>query len=199
MPQLILWDIMDTLVRDPFFSHMPGFFGHSFDELVAQLTPRVWVEFEVDKLSEPDFFARFFRDGRVFDGPGLKRCMREAYCWVDGIEVLLADLKLHGVPMHALSNYPRWYELIEERLRLSRYVELSFISCHTGLRKPDPQAFGHACASLGRQPSECLLIDDRATNCEAARALGMPALQFNGDVPGLRRQLEAFGLLPVAA
>jgi HAD superfamily hydrolase (TIGR01509 family) len=195
VPQLILWDIMDTLVRDPFFTHMPGYFGHGFDELVARLRPGVWVEFEVGKLSESDFYAGFFKDGRTFDGAGLKRCMREAYTWMDGIESLLAELKARGVAMHALSNYPPWYRLIEERLGLSRYVELSFISCHTGLRKPASEAFQHACAALGRPPGDCLFIDDRAVNCDAARALGLPALHFQGDVPKLRHQLEVAGLL----
>jgi FMN phosphatase YigB (HAD superfamily) len=195
MPQVILWDIMDTLVRDPFFTHMPSFFGHGFDELVAQLRPRVWVDFEVGKLSEAEFFASFFRDGRAIDGPGLKCCMRDAYAWVEGIEALLTDLKVRGVPMHALSNYPPWYRLIEERLVLSQYVELSFISCHTGLRKPAPEAFQHACAALGRASSDCLLVDDRALNCEAARAVGLQALHFQGDVPKLRHQLVAAGLL----
>ena len=198
MAQLILWDIMDTLVRDPFFTHMPGFFGHSFDELIAQLRPRVWVDFELDKLSEPEFFERFFQDGRMFDGLGLKRCMRDAYAFVNGIEALLAELKLQGVPMYALSNYPRRYTLIDERLQLSRYVELSFISCHTGVRKPSAEAFQYACAALGRAPSDCVFVDDRAVNCDAARALGMSAVHFQGDVPELRRQLERLGLLSVA-
>lgn len=143
---VILWDIMDTLVRDPFFTHMAGHFGHTFEELLALLAPRVWVEFELGLVDEQELFRRFFRDGRTFDGLGMKRCMVEAYAWIDGMEPLLHELRAREVSMHALSNYPHWYQLIEERLGLSRYVELSFVSCNTGLRKPDPLAFLQACA-----------------------------------------------------
>jgi len=198
-PRVILWDIMDTLVRDPFFTHMPGFFGHSFEDLVARLTPRAWVDFELGTLTELELYARFFRDGSTIDGAGLKQHMAEAYAWVEGIEELLLELKARDVPMHALSNYPLWYQLVEQRLGLSRYVELSFISCHTGLRKPAPEAFLHACKQLAVPPEACLLIDDRAQNCDAARAVGLAAVRFDGSVPSLRQALAQHGFLEVTA
>jgi FMN phosphatase YigB (HAD superfamily) len=40
-----------------------------------------------------------------------------------------------------------------------------------------------------------LFIDDRLNNCEAARATGMTALEFVGDVARLRRELGLLGLL----
>lgn len=192
---IILWDIMDTLVRDPFFTHMPGFFGHTFEALVKRLRPRNWVEFELGKLEEAEFYARFFADGSAIDGPGLKRCMGEAYAWIEGIEPLLAELKQRELRMHALSNYPPWYQLVEQRLGLSQYVDLSFISCRTGVRKPDSGAFLGACQALGAEPAACLFIDDRAVNCDAARALGMPAIQFTGSVAVLRDELSRSGVL----
>lgn len=186
---------MDTLVRDPFFTHMPGFFGHSFKDLVARLQPGTWVEFELGKLGESEFFARFFRDGSAIDGPGLKRCMADGYAWIAGIPSLLAELRARDVPMHALSNYPEWYQLVEERLCLSQYLQLSFISCRTGLRKPAPEAFTYACEQLDVPPDGCLLVDDRAQNCDAARKLGLACIQFDGDVQRLRDRLAEYGLL----
>src|SRR5437868_12706088 len=139
---------MDTLVRDPFFTHMPAFLGLSFEELLAKKHPTAWGEFELGRLDESQLYASFFRDGTAIDGPGLKRHMAEAYAWLPGVEALLQELCARGVPMHALSNYPSWYRLIDERLGLSRYVRLSFVSCDTGVRKPAPAAFSKACESL---------------------------------------------------
>jgi FMN phosphatase YigB (HAD superfamily) len=194
-PSVILWDIMDTVVRDPFFTHMPAFFGQSFQELVQRLQPGTWVEFELGRLNEPEFFARFFKDGSVIDGPALKRCMANGYAWIEGMPELLGELRSRSVPMHALSNYPEWYQLVEERLELSRYLSLSFISCRTGVRKPALEAFSYACESLGLPPESCLLVDDRAQNCEAARKVGLPTLHFDGDVMRLRRDLAEHRLL----
>jgi HAD superfamily hydrolase (TIGR01509 family) len=196
MPEVILWDVMDTLVRDPFFTHMAGFFGLSFEELLARKHRTTWVDFEVGKTDERGLYERFFADGTPIDGPRFKQHVRDAYTWIDGIEALLHDLKANGVEMHALSNYPTWYLLIEERLQLSRYIELSFFSCDTGVRKPAPEAYLGACQKLGRRPDECLFIDDREKNVAAARAVGMHGLTFTGDVSALRVALRGQGFLP---
>ena len=195
MPEVILWDVMDTLVRDPFFTHMAGFFGLTFEELLRRKHPTAWGKFELGLLSEDELFERFFADGTPIDGPAFKRHVREAYAWIEGIEPLLAELKAQRVEMHALSNYPHWYQLIDERLGLSRYVDLTFFSCDTGVRKPAPEAYLGACRKLGRAPGECLFVDDRASNCEAARAAGLVALEFRGDTTALRASLRDLGFL----
>jgi FMN hydrolase / 5-amino-6-(5-phospho-D-ribitylamino)uracil phosphatase len=195
MPSVILWDVMDTLVRDPFFTHMAGFFGLSFDELLRRKHPTTWRRFELGEVDEQALFGRFFADGTPIDGPAFKRCVRDAYAWIEGIEPLLAELRASGVAMYALSNYPVWYRLIDERLRLSSYVDLRFISCETGVRKPAPEAYLGACRALCLPPAECLFVDDRAENCLAAAKLGLAALQFTGDVPALRAALLELGLL----
>jgi len=195
MPEVILWDVMDTLVRDPFFTHMAEFFGLTFKELLRLKHPKTWVEFEVGALDEQGLYDQFFTDGTRIDGPAFKRHVRDAYAWLDGIEPLLRELKQNGVEMHALSNYPPWYQLIEERLQLSQYVDLTFFSCDTGVRKPAPEAYLGACQKLERRPEECVFIDDRQANTDAARAVGMHAIQFTGAVGALRRSLSEFGLL----
>jgi FMN phosphatase YigB (HAD superfamily) len=193
--KVILWDVMDTLVVDPFRHVMPAFFGMTLAEMLAQKHPSNWVRFETKELTEAEFLPAFFADGRSFDRDGFKACVRASYTWVEGIEPLLRALAARGVEMHTLSNYPEWYAWIEERLELSRYVRWTFVSCLTGLRKPDPAAYEHAALELGLAPEALLFIDDRARNCEAARSIGMGAIHFRGDVPALERELAALGLL----
>jgi FMN hydrolase / 5-amino-6-(5-phospho-D-ribitylamino)uracil phosphatase len=194
-PKSILWDVMDTLVVDPFRRVMPDFFGMTLEQMLREKHPTAWGQFETGELAESAFLCRFFRDERGYDHDRFKASIRASYGWIEGVESVLQDLSARGVDMHALSNYPEWYTWIEERLGVSRYVRWSFVSCHTGVRKPDPAAFLRAAEALERAPAECLFIDDRQNNCEAARAVGMTALQFVGDVAGLRRDLRLLGLL----
>jgi HAD superfamily hydrolase (TIGR01509 family) len=190
----LLWDLMDTLVRDPFFTHMAPFFGLSFEELLAQKHPKTWVEFELGRIGEDELYARFFRDGRGFDGAAFKRHVHGAYAWIDGMEELVRALHARGVQMHLLSNYPPWFRLCEE-LGVFRYVAPTFVSCKTGLRKPAEEAYLHACRTLGVAARECLFVDDREPNCEAARGVGMAAVRFEGNAAAMRAELEARGLL----
>lgn len=192
--RVLLLDVMGTLVHDPFYEEIPRFFGMTLSELIAVKHPRAWVDFEHGHIDEATMLARFFADGRAFDGPGLKRAMWQAYRFLPGIEALLGELAERGVAMHALSNYSPWYALIEDRLSLSRFVAWSFVSCDTGLRKPDPAVYRHAAAQLGVAAGDCVFVDDRPGNCEAAREVGMHALAFEGAA-SLRLGLAEHGLV----
>lgn len=70
-PPVLLLDVMDTIVTDPFFEHMPRFFNLTFKELLAAKHPTAWVEFENAIITEDELFAKFFADGRQFDGQAL--------------------------------------------------------------------------------------------------------------------------------
>lgn len=192
-PKALLLDVMSTLVHDPFYDVMPEFFGMTFDELMAAKHPTAWVEFEHGRLDAGTFLDRFFADGRAFDRAGFMRAVRGGYALLPGVGPLLAELAGLGVPMYALSNYPVWYRLIDAELGLSRFLDWSFVSCETGVRKPDPQAYLGPCAQLGILPEEAVFVDDRVSNCAAAEAVGLRTHLYRGT-DGLRAGLRAFGV-----
>ncbi len=185
---------MGTLVYDPFFAEMPEFFGMTFDAMLEQKHPHAWVDFELGQSSEQAFLESFFDDGRDFDRTGFVDQVRSSYRWLPGLEELLVELHEARTPMHAFSNYPIWYRLIEERLSPSRYLDWTFVSCITGLRKPDPAAYAHALSELRVSPERCVFIDDRRSNCEAARQCGIRSIQFEG-IDLLRASLREVGAL----
>ncbi len=81
---VVLFDVMDTLVVDPFRVHIPAFFGLSLAELLAQKHPTAWVDFEKGLIDEAAYAARMFADGRPVDPAALAAHVRQAYTWVDG-------------------------------------------------------------------------------------------------------------------
>ena len=52
------------------------------------------------------------------------------------------------------------------------------ISAEVGLMKPDPRIYHLALDKLGVQPGESVFLDDVLVNVEAARSVGMSAIQF---------------------
>ncbi|CAN6449147.1 unnamed protein product [Victoria cruziana] len=129
---VLLFDVMDTIVRDPFYEDVPAFFGMPFKELLGAKHPTAWGEFEEGLINEGELASKFFKDGRSLDLQGLKECMRHGYSYLSGMQILLENLKDSGYEMHALTNYPVWYTLIEEKLKLSAYLNWTFCSCFTG-------------------------------------------------------------------
>ena len=88
-------------------------------------------------------------------------------------------LKNHGLKISVLSNMP-----IEISTHMRRYApwfrDFDYVcfSAEVQLAKPEAAIF-YACLNVvGSKPEECLFIDDRADNVEAARALGMCAVKF---------------------
>ncbi|MGB4761829.1 MAG: HAD family phosphatase [Candidatus Saccharimonas sp.] len=52
------------------------------------------------------------------------------------------------------------------------------LSCDIHLIKPDPEIFKYVAERLGLLPEECVMIDDRAENCEGASRAGMHTVWF---------------------
>lgn len=191
----IFFDVMDTLVRDPFHDAMPSFLGLTKAELIRVKHPTAWVDFELGRIDEEEFLSLFLPE-RAWDASGFCAHVRASYAWLPGMEELLLDLRAAEArpTLHALSNYPPWYAWIEARCGLARHLDSAFLSFDLGVRKPDPDAYLIPCARLGITASDALFVDDREVNCEGARAVGMDAIRFD-DAVSLRRALETRGVL----
>ncbi|KAL2482233.1 Haloacid dehalogenase-like hydrolase (HAD) superfamily protein [Forsythia ovata] len=190
---ILLFDVMDTIVRDPFYHDVPAFFGMSMKELLECKHPTAWIEFEKGLINEMELAGIFFKDGRSFDLEGLKSCMRTGYSYIEGVEELLQALKKNGYEMHAFTNYPIWYKIIEDKLKLSSYLSWTFCSCIMGKRKPDPDFYLDVLKHLKVEPANCVFVDDRMRNVEAAIDAGFVSLQFK-NVDLLRKDLSLLGI-----
>ncbi|XP_071710700.1 flavin mononucleotide hydrolase 1, chloroplatic [Rutidosis leptorrhynchoides] len=190
---VLLFDIMDTIVRDPFYHDIPEFFGMSMKELLDCKHPTAWIEFEKGHIDEMELARIFFKDGRNFDLEGLKSCIWKGYSYLEGIEELLSTLKDNGYEMHAFTNYPIWYRMIEDKLKLSSYLSWTFCSCVLGKRKPDPLFYQDVVKHLDIEPHNCVFIDDRLKNIEAAREAGIVGIQFK-NADALQHDLSLMGV-----
>jgi HAD superfamily hydrolase (TIGR01509 family) len=192
---ILLLDVMETLVSEPFFQTVPKFFGMTLEELLLIKHPHSWIDFEHGRIDEATYVRTFFKDGRHVELEEIKAWMKSSYEWLDGVEDLLRELKEKQVPMYALSNYSSWYQLIDEKLGLSRYLDWRFVSCLTGVRKPDPEAYLGAARALGVSPADCIFVDDRRKNVEAAEKVGMRGILRTENISDLREALIRHGVV----
>jgi 2-haloacid dehalogenase len=115
---------------------------------------------------------------------------------VPGTHEIVEELGARGVPLFAITNFSAdfWPPFFaRERAFFSRFRDI-VVSGEVKLLKPDPAIYYLALDRFGLRPDAALLIDDRAINVEAARAVGMRAHLFT-DAADLRGRLEAEGLL----
>ena len=111
-------------------------------------------------------------------------------------------LKQHGLLTAILSNIgDAVLASVEREFDWIHRFDARVWSYQLGIAKPDPAIYRHTLAELGVLPEETLFIDDKRANVEAARALGIQAIEFS-SVERLRQDLIALGFdaeLPLPA
>ena len=105
--KLILFDVMDTLIADPFFRGFEkDLFGleGGISSLFAIKDQKSFIAFEKGEITEEQHFATYFTDRRECDGDAVVNYMHKRYAWLPGMKELCTELRDAGVEMAACSN-----------------------------------------------------------------------------------------------
>ena len=155
--------------------------------------------YDEGKLTGIAFWQKFVRDAGIDNSPAKVEELNrwDARMWTTQNPVMLAwqlELKQRGLLTAILSNMGD--SVLENMTRefdwLDRFDVLVWSYQHR-MAKPDPAIYEHTMRQLATRADETLFIDDKPVNIEAARALGMMAIQFS-TVELLRHELVATGL-----
>ena len=73
----------------------------------------------------------------------------------------------------------RWSKYIREKFDISKYFNVISISGDLKIQKPDERIFQLTIEQLGCEAKDCLYVDDRRGNLEAASKVGMNVVLFN--------------------
>jgi putative hydrolase of the HAD superfamily len=121
----------------------------------------------------------------------------DARLWTVENRVMVAwqeALKARGLQTAILSNMgDNVLESVERAFQWIQRFDLRVWSYQEGVAKPDAAIYRLALERLGARAEETLFIDDKRANVEAARALGIMAIEYE-SVEGLRRELMARGM-----
>lgn len=190
----IIFDLMDTIVVDPFYAFFPKYFNMPLEELYKIKNPNIWPKFEVCEVTEQEYFNQFFlptSNCKLEDPENLKQAIFEAYSYVEGMEEFLGELHKRGFSLWIHSNYSFWFEEVRSRLALDRFFQGYAVSYQLGLRKPNHAAYLATLNLINKPASECVFIDDREANIIAAREVGLTAFQFS-STEQLRKELANY-------
>ncbi len=95
-----------------------------------------------------------------------------------GMERLLSLLKADGYKLYGLSNFSHKVYDFERQLPIFKMLDGQIVSSDVHVIKPDARIFKILLGKYGLRAEECLFVDDREVNVNAARALGIGALVF---------------------
>lgn len=102
-----------------------------------------------------------------------------------GAEEFVRKCRADGYRMYVLSNACQlFYEYFPRNIDETLFDGI-MVSSSVKLIKPDPRIYELLCSTYDLIPEECVFIDDRPENVEAARGIGMKGIVFTGSYGGL--------------
>jgi putative hydrolase of the HAD superfamily len=199
----VLFDLGDVLVKLRFERGLSRFVALAGGRLVLPseaeglFSSETALAFNRGDIAPEGFFAWVCE---TLGCPGLpvSACI-DAWCdifdpWPE-MESLAEESLAAGHRVYLLSNTDpiHFRYLCEKRPFLTRLSGhcLSFEVRHV---KPEAEFFTAALTRFGLAPSGCAFVDDRPSNVEAARALGIPSMVHEGDVEKVRAFLAERGV-----
>ena len=163
--------------------------------------------YDEGKLTGIAFWQQFLRQAGLPENQAMVEELNQwdARMWTTSNPAMLAwqlSLKKRGLLTAILSNMgDNVLENMEREFDWLPRFDVLVWSFQLHMAKPDPAIYRHTLKALGARPEETLFLDDRLVNVEAARALGIQALEFS-TIDRLRTDLVANGFdaeLPLPA
>ena len=110
---------------------------------------------------------------------------------IPGMAELIAAYKARGLGIYLLSNastaQPKYWPDIPG----SGLFDGMVVSALEKRVKPEPEIFQILLDRYGLKAEDCVFIDDMQKNVDAAEAVGIKGIRFDGNVDHLRNQLDA--------
>jgi putative hydrolase of the HAD superfamily len=131
-------------------------------------------------------------DGKPVVAQGLLRRMFAASVPVPAMYDMIRTLRGAGYSTALLSN--SWGADEYPRADFPGLFDTVVISGEVGMRKPEPEIFRHAAATLGLEPRECVFIDDVEKNIAAAVACGMTGVHHTDPAATAAALSELLGI-----
>jgi putative hydrolase of the HAD superfamily len=179
------------------FARMAQIFGLGLDSFRA-LWERSRAALDRGDLSPEAYWLNFAEETRIKLEPEQveKLCRWEIEMWSQANPAMvewLLKISAAGVKTGLLSNMPADLAAhVQKNFKWMGAFSFKTFSAHVRLVKPDPAIYQHTLQGLGVKPSETLFVDDRESNVQPARTLGMRAIQFQ-SIEQLRNDLEMLG------
>ena len=199
--QAIIFDLCGVLIDwDPRYLYRPIFGDDvaAMEDFLARVCPPDWNRQMDAGVPFADAVAQRQRefpehaDLIALWQDGWPQMLRDA---LPDTVAILAELRNRGHRLVALTNWSaETFPIARERFAFLGWFEDIVVSGDERLAKPDPRIFRLTLERNGLEPAGTVFIDDLPANIQAATALGLDAVHFQG-AHGLRADLERRGLL----
>ncbi|TGK00867.1 dehalogenase [Leptospira semungkisensis] len=191
---LFVFDLMDTLIKDPFHLALGSLLPRDqWEEFRKGRETQAFLDFEMGRIEEEEFFNRFYLDSHKDKGlphpQDLKNKMFSKIEVIPETVEIVKELREKGFQILLASNYSIWYKEIlkfQEIGELLHSLNGLYFSCEMGVRKPAQEYYQWI--ETDHPGREYVFVDDNATNVEVAGYMNWNSFKFNPKKPNELRE-----------
>ncbi len=179
----ILLDMYGVILEESKGNFLPYTYGHFPESEYDRLTRLFRDEKMFTRAANGEMTSDAFLTRLGFDNPQFHmRDYIDRYLTLDPGFVPFAEKYSAKYDFVLLSNdVSEWSAYITEHYGLDRFFRQKIVSGDVKCRKPDRKIFETALSVTGRQPGECLFVDNSVKNLLAAEKNGIIPVLFNRD------------------
>ena len=196
----IIFDIGNVLTdyRWEGFLADKGFDAEMIQKIAkASVMHPAWAEYDRGTWTDEQVLAAF-----VKDAPQLERELYQAFTSIAGIVTprayaipWLQELKAKGYHVYYLSNFSHKAEVeCADALNFLPEMEGGILSYKEHLIKPEPEIYRTLLDKFNLVADECVFLDDRRENIEAAETQGIHTVLFTTYQDALEK-LKTYGVM----
>lgn len=191
--QVVVFDVMDTLLRDPYREAHEVATGLTFEAFESVRPEGAYHALERSEIDESAYWEALRDAGISVDVARFHTIRRAGYEWLPGMQELLGEIVARHRVIIA-SNYPaEWIAEVHTRFFRSIQAEVCG-SCELHVRKPSLEFYDRMVCWFELEPATTVLIDDSEPNIEGAVAAGWQGVRYR-DAGQTREDLGALGIL----
>lgn len=197
----IIFDVGQVLVSYDWETYLKDFhFPEEEEKLIAEkvFKSQTWNERDRGLLPEEEYRKQFIAALPAEYEEDVKRVIDESEKTVgikDYAETWTSYLKSQGYRLYVLSNYSQFMldHTRPNKMPFLKNMDGVIFSCEVGQIKPNADIYETLLSRFHLNPEESVFLDDRPENCEAARKLGIHAIEFH-DLKQAAKELEKLGV-----
>lgn len=197
----IIFDVGQVLVTYDWESYLKSFhFPKEEYDLMAEkvFKSQIWNERDRGLYEEEEYVRQFKESLPAEYEEDLKEVLAKSEGTIttkDYAKTWTDYLKSQGYRLYILSNYCQYTldRTRETKMPFLKNMDGVIFSCEVREIKPEPEIYKILLSRYGLKPEESVFLDDRPENCEAARKLGIHAIEFH-DLKQAAGELEKLGV-----
>ena len=171
----IVLDMYGVIVKQTGDDFVP-YVQQTFPNLTPEEIYTPWFKADVGELTSLEVWAVLGFQG---DLEKIEKEYLDTIELADGFLDFIKAVKTHYKLAIISNDSSRWSKYLREKFNLNQYFDVISISGDLKIQKPDERIFQLTIEKLAVKPEDCLYIDDREGNLEAAGKLGMKTIMLN--------------------